>query len=57
MPDDAQTVSIRKMPSAVWWDLRVLAAERRISVQDLVVEILHGYLHETSVATEDEGGR
>ena len=45
MPNnDTQTISIRKMPSAVWWDLRVLAAERRISVQDLVIEVLREYL-------------
>ena len=46
MPDKEPTtpISIRSMPSALWWDARVRAAEERISVAALAIKALRLYL-------------
>ena len=47
MPDNKEPtvpISIRYMPSALWWDARVRAAEERISVAALAIKALRLYL-------------
>ena len=46
MPDREPTtpISIRNMPSALWWDARVRAAEERVSVATLAIKALRLYL-------------
>jgi hypothetical protein len=44
MPETTKTVTIQNMPAALWWDVRVQAAEEHISAKELIIKALRQYL-------------
>jgi len=40
MTKKAQIVTIRNIPSDLWWDAKILAAKRKMSLRDLIVGLL-----------------